>query len=103
MQAVKLVKSPGLWRGLCLSAIRSRRHQVVHFCLDNMEDAQCAQAARCLCLSLCLSVCLCRMMLFSLHDVVVCVVWEGESEKGVRDVGGRGEWEGSGSSEGRMV
>ena len=47
VQAVKLVKTPGLWRSLCLSAVRSRRHQVVHFCLDNMEDAQAAQAARC--------------------------------------------------------
>ncbi|KAL3159994.1 hypothetical protein ABBQ38_010382 [Trebouxia sp. C0009 RCD-2024] len=45
-KAVKLVRTPGLWRNLCLSAIRSRRHQVVHFCLDNMEDALCAQAAR---------------------------------------------------------
>ena len=46
LQAVNLVKSPQLWRSLCLSAIRSRRHQVVHFCLTNMENAQCAQVAR---------------------------------------------------------
>ncbi|KAA6420943.1 MAG: intraflagellar transport protein, partial [Trebouxia sp. A1-2] len=45
-KAVKLVKTAGLWRSLCLSAVRSRRHQVVQFCLDNMEDVQCAQAAR---------------------------------------------------------
>ena len=46
LQAVRLVKTPDLWRSLCLSALRSRRHQVVQFCLDNMEDVHCAQAVR---------------------------------------------------------
>lgn len=85
-QAVKLVRTPGLWRNLCLSAIRSRRHQVVHFCLDNMEDAQCAQAARCppcnndtslplCCLLLCLSpytcTCTCKCQQPYKHKLVL--------------------------------
>ena len=46
MQAVKLVTSAGLWRSLCLGAVRSRRHQVVQLCLDNMQDPLCARAIR---------------------------------------------------------
>ena len=43
---MKLVKSPGLWENMAHSSIKTRRPEVVDFCLSNMEHARAAQAAR---------------------------------------------------------
>lgn len=43
---MKLVKSPGLWDNMAHSSIKTRRPEVVDFCLSNMEHARAAQAAR---------------------------------------------------------
>ena len=44
---MKLVKSPGLWENMAHSSIKTRRPEVVDFCLSNMEHARAVQAARC--------------------------------------------------------